>query len=75
MTTQTQPPIRQDNPYCADASCRYCDRIFSHESWCATQNDNVRYVFRALLDPNHLTAGDVLSLHALGVAWVRNERK
>jgi hypothetical protein len=69
MPTQSNPPVQHSNRYTADSACRHCDGVIRHEAWCATQSANVRYAFQAAFGCQHLTLGDELSLHALGVTW------
>ena len=47
----------------------YGDGVIRHESWCTTQSASVHYAYQAVLDPNQLSLGDELVLHALEVAW------
>ena len=70
MPVQDQLPLHHSNKYSADLACKCCEGVIRHESWCATQSANVRYAYLAVLDPNQMSIGDELSLHALGVAWV-----
>jgi hypothetical protein len=69
MPAQNQLPLHYSNQYNAESACEYCDGVVRHESWCVTESANVHYAFQAVLDPNQLTVGDHLILHALGVAW------
>ena len=69
MPIQNESPLRHSNRYSADTACSHCDGIIRHESWCATQSEDVRYAFGVLLDSKQLSRGDELSLHALGVSW------
>jgi hypothetical protein len=69
MPLQNDLPLRHSNQYSVDSACMHCDGIIRHESWCVTQSATVRYAFQAALDPNQLSLGDELILHALGVAW------
>lgn len=69
MSVENQLPLRHSNQYSADSACGHCDGVVRHESWCATQNANAYYAFEVVLDPTHLSVGDELSLHALGVVW------
>jgi hypothetical protein len=69
VPTQDELPWRHSNRYGADSACKHCDGIIRHECWCATENANVRYAFTAAFDSDHLSRGDELILHALGVTW------
>jgi hypothetical protein len=69
MPVQDQLPMGHSDQYSADSACVYCDGVICHESWCATQSANVHYAFQAVLDPDTLSLGDGLILHALGVVW------
>ena len=55
--------------YSADSACGHCDGIIRHEAWCMTQNASVQYAYQAVSDPDNLSPGDHLTLHALGAAW------
>jgi hypothetical protein len=70
MSTQNELPLRFSNQYSADSACVHCDGVVYHEPWCATQSSSVHYAFQAVEDPNQLSLGDELILHALGVAWI-----
>jgi hypothetical protein len=69
MSVENQLPLLHSNRYSADSACAHCDGVVYHEPWCAAQNANTYYAFEAVLDPTHLSVGDELSLHALGVVW------
>jgi hypothetical protein len=69
MPTQSQIPWSHSNQYSADSSCVYCEGVIRHETWCPAHNANVQYAYQAVLEPNLLSLGDQLILHALGVAW------
>jgi len=69
MPTEHQLPLRHSNQYNADSACGHCDGVLRHESWCVTQSARVQYAYRAASDSHHLSLGDRLILHALGVAW------
>ena len=49
--------------------CEHCSGVTNHETWCITRNALIRYAFGIRLDGRHLTQGDKLILHALGVEW------
>jgi hypothetical protein len=69
MPAQSQIPLSHSNQYSADSACEHCDGVIRHESWCLTQNATVQYAYQAVSDPDRLSLGDHLILHALGAAW------
>jgi hypothetical protein len=69
MPAQSQIPLSHSNQYSADSACGHCDGVIRHESWCLTQNATVQYAYQAVSDPDRLSSGDHLILHALGAAW------
>jgi hypothetical protein len=69
MPVQSQLPIDHSNQYSADSACGHCDGVIRHEPWCITQNVSVQYAYRAVSEPDHLSSGDHIILHALGAAW------
>jgi hypothetical protein len=69
MLAQNEHPLRHQEQYRVESACVYCERFNCHESWCPTQNANVQYAYRAVLQPDLLNLGDQIILHALGVAW------
>ena len=74
MPIPEQPVWHHANQYGEDSACRHCQGIISHEPWCITSNDTVRYAFQVLFRPTLLSLQDSLILHALGVAWEGNKR-
>lgn len=60
-----------------DLSCACCGGVVVCESWCESVNACVRYANDAVLYPSHLSFGDHIILHALGVRWTsqRNRSK
>jgi hypothetical protein len=72
MSTQTANLWQHSNRYSADAACEHCQGIVRHEPWCISQSQTVLYAYDALGDPDKLSEGDRVSLHALGVAWINN---
>ena len=58
-------------------SCARCGGQVVCEPWCETVNACVRYAHDAVLHPSHLSFGDHIILHALGVRWTarRNRTK
>ena len=69
MSAPQQTESSASNPLPVDLVCAHCAGIASHETWCITCNAIVRYAYAAAMDGGHLTLGDELSLHALGVEW------
>ena len=69
MPVQDHLPSSHSNRYSADSACGHCDGVIRHELWCITQNTSVQYAYQAVSDPDHLSAGDKLILHALGATW------
>jgi len=69
MPEQNDLPLRHSNQYSLDSACVHCDGVIRHESWCVTQSGDVYYAFHAVEDASHLSPGDELMLHALGVVW------
>jgi hypothetical protein len=57
--------------------CPHCGGVVLCESWCESVNARVRYAHDAVLHPMHLSFGDRIILHALGVRWTpgRNRTK
>ncbi len=72
MSTQQTTIWRHSNKYSADAACEHCQGVVRHEPWCITRSETVLYAYQAVLDPDKLSEGDRLILHALGVNWTRN---
>ncbi len=62
-------PLTHSNQYGADSACGHCDGVTRHEPWCITQNAGVQYAYKAVSGPDHLSPGDHIILHALGVVW------
>jgi len=69
MCAKDQPTWRHNNEYSDDSACLECGGIIRCEPWCNIECSTVRYVHQAVLDPDRLSTGDQLILHALGVAW------
>ncbi len=70
MPLPQQPRIYHSNRYSAGSACLHCRGIIRHEPWCVSRNPTVSYIYQAVLDPEQLSLGDRLILHALGAAWV-----
>jgi hypothetical protein len=75
MSLCQQTESARSNQYSESSSCDHCAGVSAHEPWCITCNAVVRYAFEAASGPNHLTLGDELILHALGVEWSRSARE
>ena len=69
MYANDQTPWWHSNRYTADSACLECGGIIRCEVWCSTECSSVRYAQQAVLDPDQLSLGDQLILHALGAAW------
>lgn len=52
-----------------DLTCARCGGMVLCEPWCQSVNASVRYAHDAVLHPSHLSFGDRIILHALGVCW------
>jgi hypothetical protein len=52
-----------------DLTCTHCGRVVLCASWCEAVNACVRYAHDVVLHPSHLSFGDRIILHALGVRW------
>ena len=57
--------------------CARCGGQVVCEPWCESVNSCARYAYDAALHPTHLSLGDRIVLHALGVRWTpgRNRTK
>jgi len=73
MPVQKHLPLTHANRYSADSACGHCEGVIRHESWCITQSVSVQYAYQVISDPDGLSLGDDLILHALGVAWTPRE--
>jgi hypothetical protein len=69
MAAQNQSSRYHSNRYSADSACVHCEGVVRHELWCSTQCTSVSYAYEAVEHPNHLSFGDSIILHALGVVW------
>jgi hypothetical protein len=70
-TSQTSTWMHS-NRYSTDTACEHCNGVIRHETWCITRSRLIRYAYQAVLDSSHLSEGDGIILHALGVRWVNN---
>jgi hypothetical protein len=52
-----------------DWTCARCGGVVLCKPWCESVNASVRYAHDAVRHPSHLSMGDRLILHALGVRW------
>lgn len=52
-----------------DCTCARCGGVVLCMPWCESVNVRVRYAHDAVQHPSHLSIGDRLILHALGVKW------
>ena len=70
MSSRTQPTVWfHGNRYHAQPACEFCGGTVRHQRWCLTIAPVVRYAYQIVADPSHLTLGDSLILHSLGVTW------
>jgi hypothetical protein len=69
MSTQDPLPMSHSSQYSAHSACSHCDGVIRHEPWCVTLNASVEYAYQAISDPDRLSPGDHLILHALGASW------
>jgi hypothetical protein len=65
-------PWRHATNYSTESSCKHCAGVIRHEPWCVAVNEVVSYAYAIVSDTRELTFEDGLVLHALGVAWARN---
>jgi hypothetical protein len=70
MATEQATTWRHSNKYSADTACEHCEGVVRHEHWCITRSSEVLYAFQSVLNADHLSQGDKLILHALGVSWI-----
>jgi hypothetical protein len=77
MKAQNSTRFGQSEQTDEDLSCARCGGVVLCESWCESVNACVRYAHDAVLHPTHLSLGDRIILHALGVRWTpeRNRTK
>jgi hypothetical protein len=75
MKTQNGIPTRQTCVPDEDLTCARCGGMVLCERWCESVNARVRYAHDAVLHPNHLTPGDRIILHALGVRWAARRNR
>jgi hypothetical protein len=52
-----------------DWTCARCSGVVLCMPWCESVNARVNYAHDAVRHPSHLSIGDRLILHALGVRW------
>jgi len=58
-----------------DLICARCGGFVLSESWCEAVNACVRYARDVVLHPSHLSFGDRMILHALGVLWTHGRER
>jgi len=77
MKTQNSRRLDHSAQPDEDLSCGRCGGVVLCESWCESLNACVRCAHDAVLHPMHLSFGDRVILHALGVRWTpgRNRTK
>ena len=69
MSTYDKPAWHHSDRYGAQSACKYCEGNIRHQRWCLTINSAVYYAYQIIVDPNKLTIGDAILLHALDVLW------
>ncbi len=69
MSDPARSSTFHSNRYAADSACEHCEGIIRHEPWCITLDPTVYYAYQIVVEPDKLTPGDALVLHALGVTW------
>jgi hypothetical protein len=68
MWFQNVVRTEQSGPADRSLPCAHCG-VAVCESWCLSVNSCVQYAYDVALHPGHLSFGDRLILHALGVRW------
>ncbi len=58
-----------------DFTCARCGGFVLCEAWCEAINASVRYARDVALHPSHLSFGDRILLHALGVRWTHGRER
>ncbi|HTD56497.1 MAG TPA: hypothetical protein VK670_14000 [Silvibacterium sp.] len=69
MNSQNNLRLQQVCVSDENMSCALCGGQVVCEPWCETVNAGVRYAHDAVLHPSHLSIGDRIILHGLGVRW------
>lgn len=69
MSGYQQTASTHENQLMQGSNCDHCGGTTTHERWCISCNTLVRYAYGIVLDGRHLTLGDAIILHALGVDW------
>ena len=69
MSVDPKATWYHSNRYNAASTCEHCGGVVRHERWCITCDPIVQYAYGVVLEPEKLTLGDRLILHALGVVW------
>ena len=73
MSPMNSTTWRHGNNYNAASSCKYCEGVIRHESWCIAVNEAIAYAYAIASDIHELTLEDGLILHALGVTWTSKQ--
>src|SRR5271165_29774 len=69
MKTQKTARLGPNAQIHEESYCARCGGVALCESWCESVNACVRYARDVVLHPAHLSFGDQIILHALGVRW------
>ena len=71
-----QNHLRTQQAFLSDEtmSCARCGGQAVCEPWCESVNGCVRYAYDAVLHPTHLSVGDHIILHSLGVQWMSDRK-
>jgi hypothetical protein len=69
MKTQNSTRLLQTCLADEETSCVSCGGVDHCEYWCESVNAFVRYAHDTARHPSHLSLGDRIILHALGVRW------
>lgn len=75
MKAQNKMELRQSCVADEESTCSQCGGIVLCNRWCKSVNPFVRYAYDAVLHPDHLSSGDRIILHALGVRWNSERNK
>lgn len=69
MKVQNEVRAQQISLVDDDLACAHCGGVVVCEAWCESVNTCVQYAYDVVLHPTHLSFGDHIILHALGVRW------
>jgi len=75
MKVRNMTEVQQSACSDDDLSCSSCGGMVVCEPWCESVNACVRYAHDAVLHPSHLSFGDRIILHGLGVRWTPNRAR